>query len=346
MALQVPPTGVVQKSQLWNMVLVNGSNETYSIDITLTLLSTADNNPVLTVISRGIILTKGAHQLKYADVSPVNYRYTSPAFGADMRPEGLLPVGSYTACYTINKWKGDISEPLMEDCISLEIQPLSPPILTTPADKDSIETDYPQFTWLPPSPILLFGDLSYNLVVVKVLPDQSPLQAVQQNIPLFNQSRLRQPFYNLSSATAGIDTGNVYAWGVIANNNNQFIAISEVRTFTRKGIVKIETSLPVAAYVQLSRGEDGSVIVTSGALKLIYNNLLSDARLTYKITNLSDKGNALVASGTTVLTTGSNFIDLDVLKTSRLENGNTYQYTATNSRGEKWTIKFIYRKEK
>lgn len=346
LGIQVPPAGVVQKSQLWNMVLINGSSATYNVDVTLTLISTADNNPVLTVVSRNLTLGKGAHQLKYSDLAPFNYRFTSPAFGTDMRPEGLLPVGSYTACYTVTRWTGDLPEPLTEDCISLEVQALSPPVLNTPADKDTIQTDYPQFTWMPASPVNLFADLAYELVLVKVLPDQSPLQAIQQNIPVFNQPRLRQPFFNLPAGSTGIDTGNVYAWSIVAKNSNQFIAMSDVFTFTRKAAPVAESPAAVSnAYVQLNRGEDGAAVATSGNLRVIYPNLAGDASLSYTITNLSDKSNGVVNTGTLALTPGNNFIEADIKRGSKLEAGNTYQFTAVNSRGEKWTLKFIYQKK-
>lgn len=345
LALQVPPAGVMQKTQLWNMTLINGSNSTYDVDVTITMLSTRDNNPVLTVTSKALAITRGAHQLKYTDFAPVAYKYLSPVFNADLRPEGFLPVGTYTVCYTISRWQGDAPMPLAEECINLEVQPLSPPMLNMPADKDTVEAAYPQFTWLPPAPIMLLGDLSYDFVLVKVLPGQTALQAVQQNLPVYNQSRLKQPFLNMPASYTGLDTGITYAWSIIARNSGQWVAASETWTFTRTMRTPVVKAPAAAAYIQMKRGNDGSVVASAGSLKAIYNNQAGDSVMIYKITDLSAGGNEEVYTAGFTLTPGVNFLDVDFRKKIRPQKGHTYLLTAINSRKETWSLKFIYQPE-
>src|SRR5436190_811787 len=80
-------------------------------------------------------------------------------------------AGRYQACYTVvNAQKGELT--LVENCITVNVDPLSPPLLNTPADEDKLLTAYPQFTWLPPTPIGLFNDLGYAMVLVEVFPGQ------------------------------------------------------------------------------------------------------------------------------------------------------------------------------
>src|ERR1700754_3454582 len=78
--LQVPPTGVMQKNQLWNMALINASADARSVSIQLTLLDVRDGQSVLTAETRPILLTKGTTMITAKDVSPVQYDYQSPKF--------------------------------------------------------------------------------------------------------------------------------------------------------------------------------------------------------------------------------------------------------------------------
>jgi len=345
LALQVPPSGVVQKSQLWNMMLINGSNTAYNVDVTITMLSTADNNPVLTANSKTVTITKGARQLKYTDFAPVTYKYLSPIFNADLRPEGFLPVGRYTVCYTVSNWVGDAPQPLAEECISVEVQPLSPPVLNLPADKDTVDALYPQFTWLPPSPLILMGDLSYDFILAKVLPGQTALQAIQQNLPVYNQSRLKQPFLNLPSSAAALDTGIVYSWNIIARNNGQWVAASDVFTFIRRAGTLKPVEPKTAAYVQMRRGQDAGIITCAGVLNVVYENQAGDTAMAYKVFDLSGSSNDIVYSGVTALEAGLNMIDVDIRKKAKLQKGHTYWLQTVNSRNELWSVKFIYQPE-
>lgn len=144
MTLQVPPTGVLMKNQLWNMLLVNGGAGQL-VRVNLVLLDVKNNQPVLTAASAPLTLGKGVHQLQAKDLSPIQYVYTAPASRVDMDPNGMLPAGTYQVCYSVvNVEKGSLT--LIENCIPLNIDPMSPPLLNTPADGELLNTPYPQFT--------------------------------------------------------------------------------------------------------------------------------------------------------------------------------------------------------
>jgi len=258
--VQVPPVGIIQKTQLWNILLVNAGDAAYDVEVNITLSAAPDNNPVMTGAGKMVHVPKGATQLRYADFEPVSYRYLSPAFNNDLRPDGFLPVGTYKVCYTAGRWKGDAWEPLTEDCIQLEVQPLSPPVLNMPADKDSIGVLYPQFTWLPPAPLTLFSALTYDLVVAPVLAGQSPEQAVQQNMPVYNEGNISNVTSIYPASAHALDTGKWYAWAVIARNNRQVVAQSEVWTFWVKGTQTPAADPESASLVTLKKEEEATGI--------------------------------------------------------------------------------------
>ena len=120
---------------------------------------------------------------------------------------------------------------LAENCIILDVQPLSPPQLAMPVDSATLQNPWPQFSWLPPAPVTLFNDLNYDLLVTEVRPDQSAGAAIQENLPVYNVRRLTTMVNNYPSSNKTLDTGKVYAWRVIAKNGETFAAQSDVWTF-------------------------------------------------------------------------------------------------------------------
>lgn len=286
MAVQVPPTGVLQKNQLWNLVLVSTADQPVTAFLRLTLLSTKDNTPLMTAETKDFLLTKGAKQISSNEVSPVQYNYLSAAFNADRNPNGMLPVGNYLACYTVLKAEGEIVVELAEECIPVEVEPLSPPLLNTPFDRDTVPTPYPQFTWLPPTPLSLFNDLSYDMLVTEVLPGQSPLESIQQNIPVYNVGNLRTMVNLYPASNKALDTAKWYAWRIIAKNNNQLVAQSEVWLFRVAGLPLPAQSVTGQNYLLLQRTEDagGVSFINRDSLGVKYYSFDSVHQATLRIT--------------------------------------------------------------
>ncbi len=231
MSVQIPPTGVLQKSQLWNLLLVSTSTTPVYVTVQVALLSTLDNNAVMMAVANPVLIKKGTTQLTINELGPVQYNYLSSAFNVDRNPNGFLPMGNFQACYSVSKVEGEASSLLAEECLPLEVAPLSPPMLNSPFDKDTISGRYPQFTWLPPTPMHLFNGLTYNLVLVKVQAGQSDLQAIQQNLPLYSPGNLREPHHFYPPSGQPLDTAHRYAWRILASNHQQLVGQSEVWSF-------------------------------------------------------------------------------------------------------------------
>lgn len=244
-----PPSGIVQKTQLWNLSLIYSGNSPVNVIIGMTVMDINDNQPLLTAFSRSISLVKGVKILRVADVSPIDYQHVAPGFNRLM--EAFIPVGGYRVCYTVYTVMKAMEYPLTETCINLEVQPLSPPQLTMPADAASLQNPYPQFSWLPPAPLTLFTDLNYDLLVTEVRDDQAPGAAIQENIPVYNARRLSAMVNNYPPSWKSLDTGKVYAWRIVAKNGESFAAQSEVWTF-RITKEKPEKPIPAGnAYIEL-----------------------------------------------------------------------------------------------
>jgi hypothetical protein len=336
MTVQLPPTGVLQKAQLWNMLLVSASSGPVRVIIELRVSDARTGQPVLTGISRSIALNKGVKQMQVGDVTPVVYEYLSPA--ADRSANGLLTAGTYLACYSLLQQNGELSTLVAEDCQPFSVEPVSPPLLNTPADQSIEETNLPQFSWLPPAPLSIFNDLNYDMVMVELRAGQSAAEAIQQNIPVFRSLHNKNLFVNYPVSAVPLDTAKRYAWTVTANNGNQFAAQTDVWTFRIKAVQVVETTVVEEAYIQLRKELDGTVISSSGILKFEYNNEAGDTKVKYELVALEGQ-NAIAKSAILELKPGLNLIQLP---SGSLNKGQYYLLRLFNSRQEHWQMKFIY----
>jgi hypothetical protein len=343
MTLQVPPAGVLVKNQLWNLVLVNAGNTTQLVRVNLVLLDVQTNQPVMNASSAPVSLNKGARQLQARDVSPIQYTYSIPAAKVDMDPNGMLPAGRYQACYTVvSANKGDLT--LVENCIQVNVDPLSPPLLNTPANEDKLITPYPQFTWLPPTPIGLFNDLGYAIVIVEVMPGQGTADAIQQNIPLNASVYTKDLFWNYPASTRSLDTGKVYAWRIVAMNSGKPVALSDIWTFRvtkTKPAIDIEKETP---FVEVKRAQDAVIASAGNVLRITYDNAAADSTVKYTITSIEEAGNPVVQEGELVLQYGQNQLRVPLRNNRKIQSDKVYLLRFTSSRNETWTVKFTVNK--
>lgn len=350
---QLPPAGIMQKRQLWNVLLVNGSTTPVNVRVSISLLNTKDNRSIMTAASNIITVPAGAKQLKYDDAAPIQYNYMSPVFDVDLSPDGLLPIGNYIVCYsadvvnalrtTASKSSNPSSDNVVataESCVPLEIMPLSPPVLNMPLDGSAVENAYPQFSWIPPAPLNLFNDLSYDIRIVKIMKGQSAVQALQQNIPEYSEAYVKNIFCNYPSSAKGLDTGITYAWGIIAKNNDQFVAQSDAWTFTVQSLQK--PSLKYGnVYNALQKDINGGIAFCNNNLKMEYNNEAGDAKVPYEIISIRENKEQVVKKGTLSLAYGQNLIELPLDRDIHIKKGGLYLFKLTNSRKENWYTRFI-----
>jgi hypothetical protein len=338
MTLQVPPVGVLVKNQLWNMLVVNAGNTSLLIRVNLVLLDEKTNQPVLSASSAPVVLPKGARQLQARDLGPVQYAYSDPAFHTDGDPNGMLPAGGFQACYTIIN--SNKNQPLVENCIRVNVAPLSPPLLNTPADEALLSVPYLQFTWLPPTPPGIFNDLTYAFTLVEVLPGQGKADAIQQNIPVYSPGFVKNLYINYPSSFHQLDTAKTYAWRITALNARQPVAASDIWTF-RISTPRPSKPLPEQEpWVALKRGLEPAVASAKDIIKISYDNAAADSLVQYTITGIDAPGNPVVQQDSIPLRYGPNLLQLPLQRNAGYEAGKTYLFRLVNSRNETWSVKF------
>lgn len=269
---QLPSPGVYTKSQLWNLSVINSTTNTYNAQLVVTLSDLQSNQLVLTGTSRFFTLSPGALQLTTSILGPISYQVLSANYPIDPQPEGFLPVGQFTTCYTLYWQNRDALDPLVEQCELLEIDPLSPPQLILPEDRQTSGEVLPFFTWSAPMSTTLFTNVKYDFKLVELLPFQSPSDAIQQNIPVWMEGKLINNSFQYTVSQPKLDSSKTYAWQITAMNNLAPISSSEIWTFKVGGRSTTVDRNPKGTYAELKRTPSGAFIIIDGDIQFVYDN--------------------------------------------------------------------------
>lgn len=337
----LPTSGLIQKSQLWNVLVINTSASSYQCKLSLLLKDRYTGQDVLTASSGEFMIEKGAKQLNINALSPIQYNYVSSA--TDTRLEGLIPVGSYTACYTLSlvSGKGDLAT----DCFEFDAEPLTPTMLTFPVDSSKLDNNPTQFVWTPPTPTGMFNRLHYQILVTEIHEGQKAEEAIQQNLPFYSEGNVFTNLLNYPPSSPAFEKDKWYAWQVVARDDNNYSGKSETWVFSIPNSKIAETIVEQAPFLKMGKGREEKGIAPNGILKLSYLNETADSTGRIKIINLSDHAEAgrLI---TISLKPGENLIEYDLNKIMKVQEGKIYEALIINSRKEGWSVQFEIRSYK
>lgn len=331
-SVQLPPAGMVQKEQLWNLVVVNNSNEMLDAAITLDLKNAVTGQTILTAGTRNFLLGKGVKMLNYRDIQPVQYNYLAPGIS-----NNYIPQGPYVVCYRVvkNGLKGP--EPLADECARMNIEPLSPPLLNTPLDRSEIEAPYPQFTWIPPTPFDMFINLNYDIIVVEVMEGQTGAEAIQYNTPVYTRNNILQPNEPYPSSYAALQTGKIYAWQVVARNGLNFAAKTEVWIFKVKEQEQPVVTPESLTYLLLHNDVTGTYTITTDKLRVKYFSF--DPAYETQVIFTDERGNTL-KQVTRNIRQGDNYIDFDLDLGKHFQPGILYKVIITDPAKKRHVLTF------
>jgi hypothetical protein len=332
LSVQLPPGGMVNRDQLWNVAVMNNGTGPVDATLALDLRDAKTGQTVLSAGSGSFLAGKGVKMINIRDLQPVLYNHLSGDFTG-----AYLPLGSYIACYRLFQQTTKGPVPLADECVRINISPLSPPLLNTPSDKSKLETTNPQFAWLPPAPLDMFRNLTYDLVVAEVLDGQSPSEAVQYNTPVYARPDIRMPMDVYPSSYGKLDTGRIYAWQVIARNGTNYAAATEVWTFSIKGPEKENKFVKKAPYVKMMAGNASDIgIAPDGVLKLMYTNRTNDSLVSIRIDIPGEQAKTIEVK----LQQGDNYLEYPLKKVFNYKENIVYRASLVNAIGETWSLQF------
>lgn len=344
---QLPPMGLTLKSQLWNLTLMNTSSQPVNIKIEMLLTNVSNNQKILSGVTREFSLARGTHQVTPLNASPVLYNILSPDYNLNVNQEGFLPVGVFNICYTVLGFNHNVATSLAEECETTEVEPVSPPILVSPSDQEVLEISRPLFNWLPPNPVSLFNNLSYDFTLVEVEKTQSAALAVQRNPPLFARHNVLLNNLQYPLSLPELDTSKLYAWQIAARSGFNPVARSEVWMFrVKKSNGDVAQKLLPDYYTKLNKEVDASFAICYGLLKFSYNNQINDKEVSARIFDITNAKHKELTLDSSIVAVeyGENFKQLDISTQGSFKEKHVYLLDLKNSNEEHWYLKFEYRK--
>jgi hypothetical protein len=346
--LQLPPSGVVQKNQLWNMLVTNTSASAVTVHLELLMSDQQGGQPIMSAVSAPVTFLPGNTQLNAAQLTPIQYNSLSSSYNIDPGPNGFLPVGSFTVCFSFIQQVQDGISTINQECDVIEVEPLSPPQLVLPYDQTSLESPLPQFTWLPPMPASFFNNLLFDLDIVLVdTTIQTPADAIQQNIPVYHQSDIATTSLLYPASAPTLQYNILYAWRITAKSNGSIVSRSETWSFNLKQFVKVDSlgksQLP---YAQLMKDDQSGYAICMGDIKFAYTNELSDSNWNVSVNDVSSQNNKQTSFvlDSVKMKAGENLVKVDLRNNADFIDQHLYLLQLTNSRGEIWRLKFEFLK--
>jgi hypothetical protein len=328
----LPAVGLIQKNQLWNVLVVNGSAAAYKCILAISLKDRSTGIDILTATSGQFDVNAGAKQLNVNLLSPIQYNYVTG--GADNRMQGLLPAGTYMACYQLVAVSTGKPETLAEECVQFDAEPLSPPMLIFPADSSLLETLPNQFSWIPPTPEGMFDRLRYELVITEIKEGQKAEEALQVNIPFYNDGALFSNRMNYPASAIAFEKEKWYAWQVTARDDKAYGGKSEVWVFKITKEAKT-VNLVNDIYLLMQDEVKGTYQINSKNLHIKYFSYSSDdgAQVIFS----DEKGNAIKTVKQKIVQ-GDNYFSFSL--THQFQPGKVYRVTVAEKNNKHHTLTF------
>jgi hypothetical protein len=337
---QLPNSGILLKDQLWNMVITNNSNDIAELKLQLDVRDVLIGQSVINATAGKIVIGKGMKLITVKDVQPIMYNYVATEFSGN-----YLPCGSYIISYRLiqETSKGDVLA--ADEVVKINITPLSPPLLTTPSDKSSIETVYPQFTWMPPTPVQMFNPLVYDITVVEIEEGQSPKEAMEFNKPVYINTNLQNSSEKMPTSFEQLQKGKSYAWQVVAKSGFACAAPTEVWEFKIGQPSAINAIVAQTPFIKMKKDNPDKGIAPNGILKLSYVNETTESTAIVQIIDLSSRKKN-IPEFKIKIQAGENLIQYDIKKLIQLQEGKVYEPQIINDRKERWVMQFEFHEYK
>jgi len=335
--------GVFSQDRVFQFSVINNQTQGNAQGFISIALTKLNGEPVANYQSAVISLKPNEVQNGVAMDWQKSARFASNEEGKRLRDVGVLPFGHYNMCYMFN------NNPNTRLCSEVESQPLTPPQLTYPEDKEIITLLNPVLTWLPPMPLI---DVPYNyaLKLVELQPNQTCGQALQQNTPIAQLNNYSNTNYAFDGSNGrDLEFGKTYCWQVGVYNKNIFIANTEIWQFSPKqpyGVQALSTVTVVdnSPFMYLKHGLDGETIKAKPLLKFIYDNVAGLPILKYAIYSPSQLDKKSITQQQIPINFGPNYLTVDCSTLTGLVANQPYILEVTNDNNSTHYCRFIYAK--
>lgn len=347
----VSPPPQFSHDDLWNLSITRSNIADGYTQFYIALRIFNQNNQLeVKTNSANISLTNTVTVINLGNISTVqpftmNY-YNGTLLQQVIASGGLFPSGTYNIDFTLfgRPTDGTFTE-LGNYSYQTIVDALWPPMLLSPEDEDTLDTQMPIFTWTPAFSSAYTGTITYSLLLVEVMSGQTKEQAIMSNEKMYAKSGLISTF-DVYDGFPLPNSNKRYAWMVTANAGLQTLN-SQVWAFVLATNPAFN-NLPSNYFARLSP-DPGSFVYKANNMKL---HILYDEEyvLPTGYTNLNykiyDHTGRVVASSFSAsplnypIIKGTNYISLDCQALGLQSSGISYLLEVQNLKGEKGYLRF------
>lgn len=337
--IQHPLTGLEFKTtDIFKADIQNAGQSTYRVLISGSVINSANGQKVLTAQSTVVDCVPGFRSLNEASLAPQYQFYSSVA-----EQTGYLPYGSYEVCIKVVQVSGS-QEELASACQSLELSPMSPPILVNPEHESTVYEKRPLLVWLPPMP-LNRNKVIYDLRLVEILPNQTAYDAIQRNFTIVEKQNIKGTTLQYPANSIPLEPLKRYAWQVWAKTEERKpIGETEIWWFTLNDEKEKDTTVRIVPYGLLQKNADnGYITVSDNRLYFQFDERYNANELVYKIFN--SKGNEVGGKCRTAINKdpGLNKYHIDLIDCNDIRNG-MFTLKVSNEKNEVYQLRFYIAK--
>ncbi|MCB0727220.1 MAG: hypothetical protein KDD00_07125 [Ignavibacteriae bacterium] len=236
--LHQPPPFQFNVSSLWNMTLINNTNE--SINVYLFGTASSHKTEIVNATTSGILLPPGTKNINASQFQTIDISYNSNSgnFSDIVQQTGSFPAGNYEYCVTVKRV--DNNAELGSQCEDVAVENFSQVELSSPMNEAEVNDIYPIFSWLPPTPVPPGNRLNYILNVYEILSRQTDYDAVQSNPAFFQSPYIQNTVMRYPAVSRSFRNDMRYAIQVNAyikvDTGYYLISQSDVKSFIYKNL--------------------------------------------------------------------------------------------------------------
>lgn len=295
---------------------------------------------VLSIVTQPFMIVPGNNPVPASAVRSANIQMGNNAVANFVRRNSYLPQGNYE--YRFNVMSAVSSEEvIVEQIFEQEVLPPAPLDLIEPYNEDKICEKRPLLTWQPSMPTIL-GTM-YELLMVEIKDRQSPVEALNYNLPVVKQKGIMTPMLLYPPSAKDLVEGKRYAWQVTAYKDQTVINRSEVWEF--KLDCKAEET-PVEddnGYRDIQDLFKGNFYIAKGVVKFALVNSYDEQALKYSINCITDPKQKIRSLPKVKLKKGKNKINIDLSSNFSFKDGYSYILKVSVPGGMSKSLRFIFK---
>jgi hypothetical protein len=310
-SIRQPLSYQLKVTDLFNADLINTSGQPIRIYLKGSIQNIQARQLVVEAKSAEIELLQGAKTISSNSVNP-SYQYYGDA--GNVSATGQLPYGNYQVC--LKAYSLPDNEEVGDACITVEISPLSPPLLLSPDNGSEAPVKNPLLVWLPPTPVNKDMKVLYDLKLVELMPNQTAYDAIQRNFALLDQKDIRNTNLQYPANAIALEEGKTYAWQVIAKTDQYLIGQTEVWTFKLALPKDNLEEVPVVNknYIRMKKEKDATYVTVQHELKVVYEESYAKSTVIFTVYDAKQQEKGALAFQVDHIGDNQFVIDLTSLK--------------------------------